>query len=106
MDTNAPANDFDAEFPREYVDIPEHTKHALYQWKYHGRPSGDFLHAVLINDLQSAFAHADDENLVAMRLIVRWIFNRLPSAAWHRHTVNERMTAIENLNSWKGLANV
>ena len=41
-----------------------------------------FLCAVLTNDLQGAFAKADDKNRQRMLEIVRYVYNELPSECW------------------------
>lgn len=43
---------------------------------------GDFLQAVLRNDLKAAIALADDSNVLLLRHIVAWCYTNLPSAAW------------------------
>ena len=49
------------------------------------RPTGDFLAAVLSNDLIGAYSHADDSNTRAMRDYVFWLYNYAPgrsSGVW------------------------
>lgn len=43
---------------------------------------GDFLWAVLSNDLSSAVARADLENLVTLPAIVSYVYNELPGPCW------------------------
>ena len=43
------------------------------------RPTGDFLAAVISNDLVGAFSHADDSNTRAMRDYVFWLYNYAPA---------------------------
>ncbi len=47
-----------------------------------GRDPGDFLQAVLANDLKESFIRADDENSAAMREIVQHIYWNVPRVAW------------------------
>ena len=80
-------------FDGEYANIPEGTQSALLWYVTTGQPVGDFLHAVLCNDLQGAYAHADDENARALRSIVRWVFNRAPSSCWG---------SLNHVRAWQG----
>jgi hypothetical protein len=45
-------------------------------------PPGDFLYAVLTNDLRESFGRADENNRAAMFEIVSWCCNELPSNCW------------------------
>lgn len=47
-----------------------------------GRPTGDFLRAVLSNDLHSAVMRADAINGPALQHIVAFVRANLPMAAW------------------------
>ena len=42
---------------------------------------GDFLHALLTNDLKGTFAHADETNALFIREWVMWLYNECPSVA-------------------------
>lgn len=46
-----------------------------------GRPTGDFLKAVLSNDLFDAVGRADHENIRDLKEIVSYIYNELPQNA-------------------------
>lgn len=91
-------------FDGEYESIPEQTQYSLLQWVLFGRPGGDFLTAVLTNDLASAFGHADDENAQALSTIVRWLYYRAPSTCWNAGSFQERRTRMDELSrNWVGL---
>jgi hypothetical protein len=45
-------------------------------------PTGDFLKAVLSNNLVESFARADDENLQPMFEIIKYCYNEIPSTCW------------------------
>ena len=47
-----------------------------------GRDPGDFLKAVLANDLQGALGRADPVNLVLLPAIGRYVRNHLPAICW------------------------
>jgi hypothetical protein len=46
------------------------------------RPTGDFLHAVLTNDLMEACCRADSQNRYLIFDIVNWLYNRAPAQCW------------------------
>ena len=45
-------------------------------------PPGDFLEAVLENDLKESFERADDDNIRSMFEIVQFIYNEIPARCW------------------------
>jgi hypothetical protein len=45
-------------------------------------PPGDFLYAVLTNDLRESFGRADEDNRAAMFEIVSYCYNRIPANCW------------------------
>jgi len=62
--------------------IKQTTLDALNRYVVGHVPTGDFLLAVLSNNLVESFAHADDENLAAMHEIVNHIYLEIPSRCW------------------------
>jgi hypothetical protein len=62
--------------------IPEPTRAALDRYVDHQILPGGFLMSVLSNNLFSAVARADNENLEALPELVRYIYNHCPSACW------------------------
>jgi molybdopterin-guanine dinucleotide biosynthesis protein A len=54
----------------------------LKRYIEHRIPTGDFLRAVLENDLQRATAHADNRNLPLIGLYCKYLYNEAPSACW------------------------
>ncbi len=48
----------------------------------HRVPTGDFLRAVLSNDLREAIGRADDGNLDALIHIVAYCYNDIPGHCW------------------------
>jgi hypothetical protein len=61
--------------------FPERMRQSMQAYVDHGQPPGDFLRAVLSNDLCEAFARADDENTAIMRDYVMWVYNDTPHSA-------------------------
>lgn len=64
------------------MDIPQSTLDGINAYVREGIPTGGFLYAVLTNDLSGAFGRADQENTAAMREIVAYVYNKIPSACW------------------------
>ena len=58
--------------------IPESTLESLEAYRVDHRPTGDFLEAVLSNDLMGAMGRADNYNVKAMFDICRYVYNELP----------------------------
>jgi len=81
-------------FDDECFDIPKRTKRALDKWACWAEPGGDFITAVLRNDLMKAISRADLENQEAIMDIVIYIYNRLPKDCWGSE---------EAVESWEGL---
>lgn len=87
-------------FDGEYAAIPEHTQKLLLDWVMKGRSGGDFLNTLIVGDLYGAFAHADDQNLRAMHIIVKWMWNRAPVDCITRPAF---VDAWIKARQWKGL---
>lgn len=62
--------------------IPAHMREALSEYIARGRPVGDFLRAVLSNDLRGAMARADSINAEHLRDYVHFLFNTAPAGCW------------------------
>lgn len=67
--------------PGEFAHI-EHTVECIDAYVQKGIPVGDFLYAVLSNDLKGAFNRADSNNYRFMGDIIRYLWNYVPSACW------------------------
>ena len=66
-------------FEGGYEEIPEHMREAMLAYVEMGRLMGDFLRAVVSNDLSRAVGYADEQNLPLIPLYVRWFYNRAPA---------------------------
>lgn len=55
---------------------------AFYRHIDHGRKVGDFVTAVLENNLKESFARADDQNRIVLFEIVSFVYNVAPSGCW------------------------
>ena len=70
------------EFNNEYQAIPAHTQEALTNYVEHKRYPGGFLTAVLTNNLMGAVSKADNQNIAALPLIAKYVYNHLPATSW------------------------
>lgn len=62
--------------------IREDMLAALTEYVERGVPVGDFLRAVICNDLVAACGQADSDNLKNIPAFAGWLYNRCPSGAW------------------------
>lgn len=62
--------------------IPPYMRGGLNRYLLFGVPPGDFLEAVLCNDLVGAFAHADNYNSRHVRDYVQFLYDYAPRGSW------------------------
>ena len=80
----------------------EHAKLAIDRYSENRIPPGDFLMAVLSNDLKGALQKADPESLENIKAIFGHIWNDLPQNIWgsheavKSHLTGEKTPAPEN----------
>jgi hypothetical protein len=55
---------------------------AIQRYIEHGIPPGDFLRAVICNDLAEAVGRADEENMANLPAYVAYFWNKAPSTCW------------------------
>lgn len=84
-----------ARFEWHGVKIPEGCREGLIRYVIHGIHPGQFLTALLTNDLREAFARADHENTAAMAAWVGFLYNHAPGQCWG---------SPEKMKSWIDLA--
>lgn len=65
-----------------YGRLPEHCREGVRLYVEEGVPVGDFLTAVLENNLVEAFARADEVNAERMRDYADFLWNEAPSPCW------------------------
>lgn len=66
-------------FDGEYEAIPEDMRQDMKRYVLEGRETGDFLTAVICNDLRQAVSRADLKNLPLLQTYVRWFYSVAPS---------------------------
>ncbi len=62
--------------------MKETTLAAINRYAKDHVPTGDFLYAVLTNNLAESIGCADEENLRDLVEIVRYIYNHIPYISW------------------------
>ncbi len=62
--------------------IPEYMMGPLQRYIKERSPVGDFLTAVICNDLKGAVDRADDTNLANIPAYVGYLYNEAPSGCW------------------------
>jgi hypothetical protein len=62
--------------------IPERMLGGITRYIEDGIPPGDFLAAVICNDLAQAVSRADDENIANIPAYVGYFYNKAPSGCW------------------------
>lgn len=66
-----------------YPEVPDYTLQGLDRWAKEGSPRpGDFITAVITNDLEDAVAHADGNNKPVIHRIVQYLWSELPSGCY------------------------
>jgi hypothetical protein len=66
----------------EEYEIPPHMVLSLVDYIMIGRPVGSFLAAVLSNNLMSAVANADDQNVHKLPEYTKFLYNNAPMMCW------------------------
>ncbi len=62
--------------------IPPHMRGAVVRYFDDGIPPGDFLSAVLCNDLREACARADETNRYLLFDYIKFFYSYAPSGSW------------------------
>ncbi|KKN81346.1 hypothetical protein LCGC14_0319590 [marine sediment metagenome] len=68
--------------PMSVTNIRPDIREALDNYAKKRWPTGQFLSAVLSNDLKGATGHADADNIRVLPAIVSYIYNDLPAPCW------------------------
>lgn len=85
-----------------YAKIPPHTLESLKLYLEHGVDPGDFLTAVLENNLKEAFGRADENNIEALFHLVAYLYNEVPMNAWgSRENMNNWIKAVKEFKAQK-----
>ncbi len=80
--------------------VPEYMHGGIIRYYENGIPPGDFLTAVIDNDLKEAVGRADDVNVNALKAYVMWFFNQAPMGSWgFTDACSEWLTAFHKAES-------
>jgi len=71
--------------------IPEYMRDAIKLYLERGIEPGDFLSAVICNDLREAVGRADDVNIYNLPAYVNFFYNHAPHGCWG---------SPENMKAW------
>ncbi len=66
----------------DYSQLPEHLRKGVEEYIERGHIPGDFLSAVISNDLMQAFGHGDDMSKSALEGIIQFMWMEAPSSCW------------------------
>ena len=66
----------------DYSGLPEHIRDGVQRYVERGIIPGDFLQAVIKNQLKESFALADRVNIDNMFAIVGFFYNEVPFGCW------------------------
>jgi len=62
--------------------IPDRMMDSIIRYHSHGVIPGDFLQAVICNDLREAVFRADEENMANLPAYVSWFYERADHNCW------------------------
>jgi hypothetical protein len=71
-----------AEIDEGLEQLPEHLRGGLRRYLVERICPGQFLQAVLRNDLRAAVGRADDVSLPALKDIIEFLYNVAPGGSW------------------------
>lgn len=77
--------------------LPDYMVGGLLRYMNYGTEPGDFLRAVITNDLGGAFGRADENNTAAMRNWVAWFYTYAPGPSWGSPTNYAEWVATRGL---------
>jgi hypothetical protein len=89
----------------EYRQIPTHLLNKLDAYATAGVSLGHFLTAIVENDLNKAFAHADGDNIHHIAALTKYVYNQLPNDCWgsasivtaHRNRIADKVRAAKSV---------
>ena len=74
--------------------IPEYMRGGIVRYYENGRPPGNFLSAIINNDLAGAVGGADETNGKLLKNYVMWFYNHAPSGTWgYKDAVDDYLNA-------------
>lgn len=92
-ETESVTNDLSQRMEQMLSHLPAHMREGAYNYVMFGQPPGDFLRAVLVNDLNGAAQKADGQNRHALFLWAQWL-DHIPMICWGSSSAVERWIQI------------
>lgn len=80
--------------------LPDHIRESVDRYIRKGCPVGDFLTAVICNNLSESFQRADDINQERMFDIVRFFYIEAPGLCWGS---KEKMKHWIEIGGWEAI---
>lgn len=77
--------------PIDYSTLPSHMREGMELWIEHGIDGGDFMTAVLCNDLMGAVGRADSMNINRLKDYALFLYNEAPPECYGSR---------ENVKAW------
>ena len=71
--------------------IPDRMMESIKRYIEHGIKPGDFLSAIISNDLREAVGRADDENIKNIPAYVSYFYMEAPASCWG---------SFKNMQNW------
>uniref|UniRef100_A0A6M3K816 Uncharacterized protein n=1 Tax=viral metagenome TaxID=1070528 RepID=A0A6M3K816_9ZZZZ len=62
--------------------VPNYMRESVLNYIEHGIPVGDFLTAIICNNLKESYLCADENNLLNIPAYVNFFYNHAPSTCW------------------------
>lgn len=81
--------------------VPVQFRQSLKLYVLEGSPPGQFLSACIENNLLTAICHADPEAAAALKPIVVFLYNYVPSPAWGSPEKRAAWQAHNGGRGWK-----
>lgn len=81
----------------DYSKLPAHCRAGMQRYIENGTIPGDFLVAIICNNLVDAYGQADDINTERMRDYAVFLYNEAPRGSWGSVQIMKRWNEIGGL---------
>jgi hypothetical protein len=85
------------EFEYEGMRIPSRMHDSIVDYLEYGRPTGDFLEAILANNLMGAVRTADGQNAKIIPAYVAFLYIHVPGDAWGSPETVQKWRSVHRL---------
>ncbi len=66
----------------DYDLVPPHLRNGMREYIQRGHVPGDYLQAVIANDLNDALSRADENSMGSLGVLTTWLYNDAPGGCW------------------------